>query len=263
LVYVSGSVTLEGGAQWRVEGNKMGAASVIGVTKSWHKIFLSGSGTTVVLVHNRRVDSSKVFAKLLPWGTIVTSPARFVAGCNLQGDEEVSYAGVFLKDVVVFRCGTCNDDAACYMPGTESVDRGSCSCSCKDGWHGASCLPLEVPDAVLPPLPERAVGDTSCVVNQTLTEITLNMWKTHHCYVGVTFSGVGAMLTFFLNRMPLHLPINITLTGCTFLDGAALQFVGGAGAAESAGVLIRVSRTVMRSSVVAFAAAFPQHCDIT
>ncbi|RNF07286.1 dispersed gene family protein 1 (DGF-1), partial [Trypanosoma cruzi] len=60
-----------------------------------------------------------------------------------------------------------------------------------------------------------------------------------------------------------HLPINITLTGCTFLDGAALQFVGGAGAAESAGVLIRVSRTVMRSSVVAFAAAFPQHCDIT
>ncbi|RNF07285.1 dispersed gene family protein 1 (DGF-1), partial [Trypanosoma cruzi] len=153
LVYVSGSVTLEGGAQWRVEGNKMGAASVIGVTKSWHKIFLSGSGTTVVLVHNRRVDSSKVFAKLLPWGTIVTSPARFVAGCNLQGDEEVSYAGVFLKDVVVFRCGTCNDDAACYMPGTESVDRGSCSCSCKDGWHGASCLPLEVPDAVLPPLP--------------------------------------------------------------------------------------------------------------
>ncbi|EKG06941.1 dispersed gene family protein 1 (DGF-1), putative, partial [Trypanosoma cruzi] len=94
LVFLDGSVTLEGGAQWRVEGNKMGAASVIGVTKSWHKIFLSGSSTTVVLVHNRRVDSSKVFAKLLPWGTIVTSPARFVAGCNLQGDEEVSYAGV-------------------------------------------------------------------------------------------------------------------------------------------------------------------------
>ncbi|EKG02518.1 dispersed gene family protein 1 (DGF-1), putative, partial [Trypanosoma cruzi] len=149
------------------------------------------------------------------------------------------------------------------MPGTESVDRGSCSCSCKDGWHGASCLPFEVPDTVVPPVAERAVdGDTSCVVNQTLTNLTLNMWKTHHCYAGVTFSGVGAVLTFFLNSMPLHLPINITLTGCTFREGAALQFVGDAEAAESAGVLIRVSQTVMRSSVVVFAAALPQHCDI-
>ncbi|EKG02528.1 dispersed gene family protein 1 (DGF-1), putative, partial [Trypanosoma cruzi] len=177
--------------------------------------------------------------------------------------EEVSYAGVFPEDVLVFRCGTCNDDAACYMPGTESVDHSSCSCSCKDGWHGASCLPFEVPDTVVPPVAERAVdGDTSCVVNQTLTNLTLNMWKTHHCYVGVTFSGVGAALTFFLNSMPLHLPINITLTGCTFLDGAALEFVGGAEASKSSGVLIRVSQTVMWSSVVAFIHALPQHCDI-
>ncbi|RNC34335.1 dispersed gene family protein 1 (DGF-1) [Trypanosoma cruzi] len=165
--------------------------------------------------------------------------------------------------MVVFRCGTCNDDAACYMPGTESVDRGSCSCGCKDGWHGASCLPFEVPDTVVPPVAERAVdGDTSCVVSQTLTSLTLKMWKTHHCYVGVTFSGVGAVLKFFLNSMPLHLPINITFTGCTFLYGAVLQFVGGAEAAESSGVLIRVSQTVMRSYVVVFALALPQHCDI-
>ncbi|RNC53302.1 dispersed gene family protein 1 (DGF-1), partial [Trypanosoma cruzi] len=149
------------------------------------------------------------------------------------------------------------------MPGTESVDRSSCSCSCKDGWHGASCLPFEVPDTVVPPAAERVVdGDTSCMVNQTLTSLTLKMWKTHHCYVGVTFSGVGAVLTFFLNSMPLHLPINITLTGCTFREGAALQFFGGFGAVESAGVLIRVSQTVMRSSVVAFLRALPQHCDI-
>ncbi|EKF30434.1 dispersed gene family protein 1 (DGF-1), putative [Trypanosoma cruzi marinkellei] len=62
--------------------------------------------------------------------------------------------------------------------------------------------------------------------------------------------------------MPLHLPINITLTGCTFREGAALQFVGAAGAAKSSGVVIRVSQTVMRSSVVFFALALPQHCDI-
>ncbi|ESS61453.1 dispersed protein family protein 1 (DGF-1) [Trypanosoma cruzi Dm28c] len=263
LVYFDGSLSLGGGAQWRVEGNNVSAVSILSIAHDQHNIQLSGSGTTVALAHNHQVDSTVSFARFLPSGIVVTSSARFVVGCNLQDDEEVSYDGVFPEDVVIFRCGTCNDDAACYMPGTESVDRSSCSCSCKDGWHGASCLSFEVPDTVVPPLPERAVdGDTSCVVNQTLTSLTLNMWKTHHCYVGVTFSGVSAVLTFFLDSMPLHLPINITLTGCTFREGAALQFVGGVGAAESSGVLIRVSRAVMQSSVVVFAAAFPQHCDI-
>ncbi|RNC36026.1 dispersed gene family protein 1 (DGF-1), partial [Trypanosoma cruzi] len=263
LVYFYGSVTLEGGAQWRVEGNKVSAASVLTIAHAQHKMKLSGSGTAVALAHNRQVEDIYPFTDLAMSNTVVSSPARFVVGCNLQGDEEVLYDGVFPGEVVLFRCGTCNDDAACYMPGTESVDRGSCSCSCKDGWHGASCLPFEVPDRVVPPVAERAVdGDTSCVVNQTLTSLTLNMWKTHHCYEGVTFSGVGAVLTFSLNSMPLHLPINITFTGCTFLDGAALQFVGGAEAAESAGVLIRVSQTVLRSSAVAFLRALPQHCDI-
>ncbi|EAN83513.1 dispersed gene family protein 1 (DGF-1), putative, partial [Trypanosoma cruzi] len=263
LVYLSNSLILQGGAQWRVEGNNVSAASVLSMPRSQQKIYLSGSGTTVVLAKNRQVEGSAVFGNLLPPNTIVASPARFVVGCNLQFGEEVSYDDVFPEKVVVFGCGTCNDDAACYMPGTESVDRSSCSCSCKDGWHGASCLPFEVPDTVVPPLPERAVdGDASCVVNQTLTNLTLNMWKTRHCYVGVTFSGVGAVLTFSLNSMPLHLPINVTLTGCTFLEGAVLRFVGGAEAVESAGVLIRVSQTVIRSSVVVFALALPQHCDI-
>ncbi|KAF8279665.1 putative dispersed gene family protein 1 (DGF-1), partial [Trypanosoma cruzi] len=263
LFYLDGSLMLEDGAQWCVEGNSVSAASVIGVPESFYKVKLLGSGTTVVLSNNRQMDSSKAFANFFPSSIVVMSPARFVFGCNLQGDEEVSYDGLFPEDVEVFGCGTCNDDAACYMPGTELVDRSSCSCSCKDGWHGASCLPFAVPDTFLPPLPERAVdGDTSCVVNQTLTSLTLNMWKTHHCYVGVTFSGVGAALTFSLNSMPLHLPINITLTGCSFRGGAALQFFGGAWATESAGVLIRVSQTVMRSSAVVFAAALPQHCDI-
>ncbi|RNC52389.1 dispersed gene family protein 1 (DGF-1), partial [Trypanosoma cruzi] len=262
LLYLYGSVILQGGAQWRVEGNNVSAASLLSMPYSWSTIRLLGSGTTVSLAHNRQADSSKAFARI-PSNSIVTTPARFVVGCNMQGEKEVSYDGVFPEDVVVFGCGTCNDDAACYMPGTESVDRSSCSCSCKGGWHGASCLPFAVPDTVVPPAPERAVdGDRSCVVNQTLTSLALNMWKTHHCYVGVTFSGVGALLMFSLNSMPLHLPINITLTGCTFRDGAALQFVGGTEAAESAGVLIRVSQTVMRSSVVLFRRALPQHCDI-
>ncbi|KAF5216364.1 dispersed gene family protein 1 [Trypanosoma cruzi] len=263
LLYLDGLVRLEGGAQWRVEGNVVVAASVLIIPYSQHKIKLSGSGTTVALAHNRQLDSRVSFANFFPSSIVVTSPARFVVGCNLQGGEEVSYDYVFPVEVVVFRCGTCNDDAACYMPGTESVDRSLCLCSCKDGWHGASCLPFEVPDTVVPPVPERAVdGDTSCVVNQTLTKITLNMWKTQHCFLGVTFSGVGAALTFSFDSMPLHLPINITLIGCTFREGAALQFVGGAESAESSGVLIRVSQTVMRSSVVVFALALPQHCDI-
>ncbi|EKF26192.1 dispersed gene family protein 1 (DGF-1), putative, partial [Trypanosoma cruzi marinkellei] len=200
-----GSVTLEGGAQWRVEGNNVNAASVIGMPNSLHKIKLSGSGTTVVVANNRQVEFRLTLFNCFPSSMVVTLPARFVVGCNLQGDEEVSYVGVFPEGVVVFGCGTCNDDAACYMPGTESVDRGSCTCSCKDGWHGTSCFPLEVPDTFLPPVAERAVdGDTNCVVNQTLMNLPLNMWKTHHCYVGVTFSGVGAALTFSFDSMPLH-----------------------------------------------------------
>ncbi|RNC41384.1 dispersed gene family protein 1 (DGF-1), partial [Trypanosoma cruzi] len=263
LVYLTGSVTLEGGAQWRVEGNNVSAASVLSIPYSWQKLQLSGSGTTVVLANNRQVERSALFAKLFKSNTIVVLPARFVVGCNLKGNEELLYYYLLPEEVVLFRCGTCNDDSACYIPGTESVDRGSCSCSCKDGWHGASCLPFEVPDAVVPPEEERAVdGDTSCVVNETLTNLTLKMWKTHHCYAGVTFSGRRSVLTFFLNSMPLHLPVNITLTGCTFREGAALQFFGGAEAAESSGVLIRVSRTVLRSSVVAFLLALPQRCDI-
>ncbi|KAF5216916.1 hypothetical protein ECC02_010256 [Trypanosoma cruzi] len=263
LVFLDGSVTLQGGAQWRVEGNEVGTDPLLFFPYSQHKIWLLGNGTTVVLAHNRQVERSAFFARTLPTNTFLASPARFVVGCNLQDDEEVSYDGVFPEDVVVFSCGTCNDDAACYMPGTESVDRSSCSCSCKDGWHGALCLPFEVPDAVVPPVAERAVDDdTSCVVKQTLKSLTLNMWKTHHCYVGVKFSGVGAALSFFFDSMPLHLPINITLTGCTFREGAALQFFGGTEVAESAGVLIRVSQTVMRSSVVVFALALPQYCDI-
>ncbi|EAN89383.1 dispersed gene family protein 1 (DGF-1) [Trypanosoma cruzi] len=263
LLYLDGSLILEGGAQWRVEGNDVSAASVLSMTYSQSTIQLSDRGTTVVLAHNRQVNRGMAFSSFAPSTTILASPAKFVVGCNLQDGEEVLYDDVFPEGVVVFWCGTCNDDAACYMPGTESVDRSSCSCNCKDGWHGASCLPFEVPDTVVPPVAERAVdGDTSCVVNQTLTSLALNMWKTHHCYVGVTFSGVGAALTFSLNSIPLHLPINITLTGCTFRGGAAMRFVGGAESAESSGVLIRVSQTVMRSSVVAFIRALPQHCDI-
>ncbi|EKF30829.1 dispersed gene family protein 1 (DGF-1), putative, partial [Trypanosoma cruzi marinkellei] len=56
LLYLSGSVTLEGGAQWRVTGNNVSAASVLTIPYSKHSIELSGSGTTVALAHNRQVD---------------------------------------------------------------------------------------------------------------------------------------------------------------------------------------------------------------
>ncbi|EKF27627.1 dispersed gene family protein 1 (DGF-1), putative, partial [Trypanosoma cruzi marinkellei] len=140
LLYLSGSVTLEGGAQLRVEGNNVSAASVLTIPYFQHKIQLSGSGTAVVFAHNGQVGSRVIFAKFLPSSIVVKRPAQFVVGCNMHNDEEASYDGLLPEGVVVFSCGTCNDDAACYMPGTELVDRGSCSCSCKDGWHGASCL---------------------------------------------------------------------------------------------------------------------------
>ncbi|EKF28780.1 dispersed gene family protein 1 (DGF-1), putative [Trypanosoma cruzi marinkellei] len=151
LVCLYGSVSLLSGAQWRVEGNKVSAASVLVIARARHKIKLSDSGTIVVLAHNRQVGDSFPFAYLDPSSIVVKPPARFVVGCNLQGGEEVSYDDVFPEEVEVFKCGTCNDDAACYMPGTESVDRSSCLCSCKDGWHGASCLPLEVPETFCRP----------------------------------------------------------------------------------------------------------------
>ncbi|EKG00208.1 dispersed gene family protein 1 (DGF-1), putative, partial [Trypanosoma cruzi] len=54
LVYLYGSVTLEGGAQWRVEGNSVSAASVLSISHHRHKIRLLGSSTTVALAHNRQ-----------------------------------------------------------------------------------------------------------------------------------------------------------------------------------------------------------------
>ncbi|EKF38965.1 dispersed gene family protein 1 (DGF-1), putative, partial [Trypanosoma cruzi marinkellei] len=71
LVYLSGSVRFEGGAQWRVEGNSVGAASVLTIQYSWQKIRLSGSGTTVALAHNRQLKRSALFAKHFAPNTIV------------------------------------------------------------------------------------------------------------------------------------------------------------------------------------------------
>ncbi|EKF27171.1 dispersed gene family protein 1 (DGF-1), putative, partial [Trypanosoma cruzi marinkellei] len=117
LVYLSDSLTLQGGAQWRVEGNKVSAALVLSIANAQHKIQLSDSGTTVMLANNRQVDDTYPFADLDQSNTIVAPPAKFVVGCNVQGGEEVSYDDVFPEEVEVFKCGTCNDDAACYMPG--------------------------------------------------------------------------------------------------------------------------------------------------
>ncbi|EKF27360.1 dispersed gene family protein 1 (DGF-1), putative, partial [Trypanosoma cruzi marinkellei] len=58
LVYFDGSVTLEGGAQWRVEGNNVSTASVLSMPYFRYKIKLLGSGSTVAIVHNRQLDSS-------------------------------------------------------------------------------------------------------------------------------------------------------------------------------------------------------------
>ncbi|EKF28728.1 dispersed gene family protein 1 (DGF-1), putative [Trypanosoma cruzi marinkellei] len=64
LVCLYGSVSLLSGAQWRVEGNNVSAFSLLRRSNSQHKIQLSGSGTTVVLAHNRQADDSFL---LLTW----------------------------------------------------------------------------------------------------------------------------------------------------------------------------------------------------
>ncbi|EKF28301.1 dispersed gene family protein 1 (DGF-1), putative, partial [Trypanosoma cruzi marinkellei] len=105
LVYLDRSVTLQGGAQWRVTGNNANAASILRISRPQHKIQLSGSGTAVVLANNRHVEGSAFFSGLALSNTVVSSPARFLVGCNLKDDEEVSYDGVFPEDVVLFGCG--------------------------------------------------------------------------------------------------------------------------------------------------------------
>ncbi|RNE95596.1 dispersed gene family protein 1 (DGF-1), partial [Trypanosoma cruzi] len=56
LVYLSGPVTLQGGAQWRVTGNSVSAASIVSISLCKHNIQLLGGGTAVVLAHNRQVN---------------------------------------------------------------------------------------------------------------------------------------------------------------------------------------------------------------
>ncbi|KEG06335.1 dispersed gene family protein 1 (DGF-1), partial [Trypanosoma grayi] len=261
LVLLYDDMIFSGGAQWRVVNNNVRSASIFYLMGNY-TMSLADSGTTVVLAHNRQEGSAPPFAQVTTSTTTVAPPAQFVVGCNMQDGTEIAYDGVFLN-VTEFVCGTCNNDAACYMPKTSSVASGTCSCTCEDGGHGPQCLPFEVPDVALLPTPERPVDtDTSCVADQTLTTLSLNMWKTHHCYVGVTFSGTGAVATFRFVQMPLQHPINITFSGCTFLGGAALHFVGGSTAAENSGVLVRVSKIVMESSVVSFSGGMPPGSDI-
>ncbi|RNC36478.1 dispersed gene family protein 1 (DGF-1), partial [Trypanosoma cruzi] len=84
LLHLSGSVTLEGGAQWRVEGNSVGEASVLTIPYPQYKIQLSGSGTTVALAHNRQVDNSYPFADLSPPDTIVEFPQGLWLGATCR-----------------------------------------------------------------------------------------------------------------------------------------------------------------------------------
>ncbi|RNF02115.1 dispersed gene family protein 1 (DGF-1), partial [Trypanosoma conorhini] len=198
---------------------------------------LTGGGSDAVFAHN--VVEGPAAPATLQAKASVTPPAALLAGCNTKDGAELTYLDAFAAARRV-ECGACKDgDAACRVPGPEMF--------------GAAAVPR----------PEAPVEtSTGCVVGQTLTNVSLDMWKTHHCYVGVTFSGAGAVAKFSLTRMPLHLPINITFSGCTFLDGAALHFMGGRDLAESAGVLIRVHRTVMRSASVYISYALPRGTDI-
>ncbi|RNC36041.1 putative dispersed gene family protein 1 (DGF-1), partial [Trypanosoma cruzi] len=88
LVYLDGSVTLQGGAQWRVTGNNVSAASILSISGPWHKIQLSDSGTAVALAHNRQVEGSAFFSGQALSNTVVSSPAHFVVGCNLKDGRE-------------------------------------------------------------------------------------------------------------------------------------------------------------------------------
>ncbi|EKF28096.1 dispersed gene family protein 1 (DGF-1), putative, partial [Trypanosoma cruzi marinkellei] len=58
LLYLDGSVTLESGAQWRVEGNELGTDSLLFVPYSFDNIRLFGRGTTVALAYNRQGERS-------------------------------------------------------------------------------------------------------------------------------------------------------------------------------------------------------------
>ncbi|KAF5223635.1 hypothetical protein ECC02_003367 [Trypanosoma cruzi] len=237
LLYHGESLTISGGAELRVEQNRVRDALLYYVyRRNTEALDLVDDGSVAVFSHNVLEGSAEA---VMGVKAKVHSPARLLAGCNKKNSAEVKYEDAFNKASVI-GCGACKGgDTACRVPEAKLVSV-----------------------AAVPRTQRDVDVNRSCVVDQTLKNISIEMWKTHHCYTNVTFSGVGAALKFSLMRMPLHLPINITFSGCTFLDGAAVHFVGGRDAVESAGVLIRMKRVVMQSSGVSFSNAFPRGTDI-
>ncbi|ORC89928.1 dispersed gene family protein 1 (DGF-1), partial [Trypanosoma theileri] len=267
LLYRGSGVKLSGGSIIRVMLNRVKGTSIYQAKPEYSgTLELSGEGTAVIFSENVMEGDVPAF---LTVKTSLTSQGKIVGGCNKKNGKVVSLKEQFENSTVTeFNCDACSEDVKCHMPGKNELTKSSsCSCS-RNGKSGnnqqcPSCLPYEVPEIdVMNTLKKPVDSGTTCVENQILTELSLNMQKTHHCYIGVTFSGEKAVAKFVFGRMPLQKPINITFTGCTFLGGAALHFVGSRDPVNSAGVWIRVRKTVLLSSVVSFSNALPKGSDI-
>ncbi|KAH9588661.1 Dispersed gene family protein 1 [Trypanosoma melophagium] len=266
LFHRESGLKLSGGSTVRVMLNKVEGASIYYAKAEFSgSLSLSEEGTAIIFSGN---DMGGVVPAFHTAHTVVDSSAKLVGVCNKRNGGVVKLNELFAKSTVTdIDCGSCSEEMKCHMPGKNGEPKsGSCSCSLSVGGDNKqcpSCLPYEIPEInVIPALTEPVDRDTTCIKNQTLTELSLNMQKTHHCYIGVTFSGEKAVAKFVFRRMPLQYPINITFSGCTFRGGAALHFVGSHDAVNSAGVWINIRRTVLLSSVVSFSNALPKGSDI-
>ncbi|KEG10670.1 dispersed gene family protein 1 (DGF-1) [Trypanosoma grayi] len=265
LFFRSQNWMISGKSKVRVMGNKVYGASVYAAKEeSGGALNVTEQGTVVIFADNEVKDFPDAYLTAV---TAVTSSARLLFGCNKKEGKAVTLSQAFgdpKAEMKSFGCRACEASVKCHMPEATSMgDGGACWCKRGEGKTCPPCLPTVAPDtAEIKLSPKPYVTDKTCVVGQTVTNLTLNMRNTHHCYVGVTFNGTGAVATFVLRHMPLQQQINITFTGCTFMGGAGLHFLGSRDAAEAAGVLIRVRRAVMRSSVVSFANALPRGTDI-
>ncbi|EKG02706.1 dispersed gene family protein 1 (DGF-1), putative, partial [Trypanosoma cruzi] len=191
--------------------------------------------STVSVSGNRFISSTgtPTLIKIPKRSSDLTNGA-IVAACNtVKGEEGVKYVIPSVYNATILNCSDpCTLTASCFPAYTTTASSDGCACTCAEGGHGDACLPVAVPE------PPSTDGADLCVRDVHVdVEVNAGLETSVACFVGAIFAA-DVVVDVELMSGSVR---NVTLSNCTFVDGASLYVVGWRSdppAGESADVLI-------------------------